>query len=151
MNMQTLVEQNRTNHYKLLVIVDNNRQHDKIIDLLEKEGWVAYDVTDNLLKMIEDVPPEKVKLRIGDQIKKWIKNLPDKIILYNTSILFSPELGKLNPVGAFKYKARDREIIVFVEGHASGNRIQYSTYGRDDHAEMDVSELIYVRMEDIHA
>ena len=151
MNMQTLVEQNRTNHYKLLVIVDNNRQHDKIIDLLEKEGWVAYDVTDNLLKMIEDVPPEKVKLRIRDQIKKWIKNLPDKIILYNTSILFSPELGKLNPVGAFKYKARDREIIVFVEGHASGNRIQYSTYGRDDHTEMDVSELIHVRLEDIHA
>ncbi len=151
MNIHTLIEQNRTNHYKLLVIVDNNKEHDKIIEMLEKEGWVAYDVTEKLLKMIEDVPQEKVKLRIGDQIKKWIKNLPDKIILYNTNILFSPELGKLNPVGAFKYKARDREIIVFVEGHASGNRIQYSTYGRDDHAEMDVSELIHVRMEDIHA
>ena len=150
MNIQTLIEQNRTNHYKLLVIVDNNKEHDKIIAMLEKEGWAAYDVTEHLLKMIEDIPQGKVKLRIGDQIKKWVKNLPDKIILYNTSILFSPELGKLTPVGAFKYKARDREIIIFVEGHASGNRIQYSTYGRDDHAEMDVSELIHARLEDIH-
>ena len=151
MNLQTLIEQNRTNHYKLLVIVDNNHQHQKIIDTLEKDGWAAYDVTENVLKMIEGIPKEKVKLRIGDQIKQWIKSLPDKIILYNTNILYSPELGKLNPVGAFKYKARDREIIVFVEGHMSGDRIQYSTHGQEDHADMDVSELIHVRLEDIHA
>ncbi len=151
MELQTLIEQNRTNHYKLLVIVDNNRQHQKIIDILEKDGWTAYDVNENILNLVEEIPKDRVKLRIGDQIKKWVKSLPEKVILYNTNILYSPELGKLNPVGAFKYKARDREIIVFVEGHISGNRIQYSTHGRDDHADMDVSELIHARLEDINA
>jgi len=150
-DLRTLLEQNRANHYKLLVIVDNNRQHQKIINLLKKDGWVAYDVDENILQIIEDIPKEKIKLRIGDRIKKWVQSLPEKVILYNTNILFSPELGRLNPVGAFKYRARDKEIIVFVEGHASGNRIQYSTYGRKDHADMDVSELIHVEMEDINA
>ncbi len=150
MDIHTLIEQNRTNHYKLLVIVDNNKQHSKLIEKLEKDGWSAYDVTENLLRLLENIPKEKVKLRIGDEIKKWIKSLPDKIILYNTNILYSPELGKLSPIGAFKYKARDKEIIVILEGHASGNRIQYSTHGRDDYADMDVNELIHARMEDIN-
>lgn len=151
MDLRTLLEQNRANHYKLLVIVDNNRQHQKIINLLKKDGWVAYDVDENILQIIEDIPKEKIKLRIGDRIKKWVQSLPEKVILYNTNILFSPELGRLNPVGAFKYRARDKEIIVFVEVHAFGNHIQYSTYGRKDHADMDVSELIHVEMEDINA
>jgi hypothetical protein len=151
LELQRIIEQNRTNHYKLLVIVDNNQQHQKIIDLLKGDGWVAYDVNESILKIIKEIPKEKIKLRIGDQIKKWVKSLPEKIILYNTNILYSPELGKLTPVGAFKYKARDREIILFVEGHVSGNRIQYSTYGREDHADMDVGELIHVRLEDIDA
>ena len=151
MKLQTLLEQNRANHYKLLVIVDNNQQYRKITDVLEKDGWAAYDVGENILKIIKDIPKEKIKLRIGAQIKKWVQSLPEKIILYNTNILFSPELGRLNPVGAFKYRARDKEIIVFVEGNVSGNRIQYSTYGRKDHADMDVSELIHLEMGDINA
>lgn len=150
-DLKTLLEHNRANHYKLLVIVDNNRQHQKVIDLLKQHGWAAYDVDEHILQIIADTPPDKIKLRIGDQIKKWVLSLPEKIILYNTNILFSPELGRLNPVGAFKYRARDKEIIVFVEGYVSSNRIQYSTYGRKDHAEMDVSELIHVEMGDLDA
>lgn len=78
MELQRIIEQNRTNHYKLLVIVDNNQQHQKIIDLLKGDGWVAYDVNESILKIIKEIPKEKIKLRIGDQIKKWVKSLPEK-------------------------------------------------------------------------
>ncbi len=151
MKLQELIEINRANHYKLLVIVDNNNQHQNIIDALKDDNWSAYDVTKNIIEMTKNIPENKIKLRIGEQIKHWVKSLPDKVILYNTNFLYSPELGRLNPVGAFKYKARDKEIIVFVEGHTSGDRIRYSSVGRDDYSEMDVSELIHARMEDIHA
>ena len=151
MKMQELIKQNRSNHYKMLVVVDNNNQQDKIINKLKDDGWEAYDVTKSIVEITKDIPDDKIKLRIGEQIKKWVKSLPDKIILYNTNILYSPELGRLNPIGAFKYKSRDREMILFVEGHTSGNRIRYSTYDRDDYSEMDVGELIHVRMEDIDA
>ena len=66
------------------------------------------------------------------------------------NILYSPELGKLNPMGAFKYRSRDRECVAIVEGSVYGNRIQYSEYGKDDHVEMDVSELIHVKMESLN-
>jgi hypothetical protein len=149
MLLSTLLEQNATNYYKMLVIVDNSHQEDKIISALTGQGWTAIDVEAEVLKLISDMPPEKIKLRIGDAIKQWFNGLPDKIILYNTSILYSPDLGRLNPVGAFKYKARERELIVLLEGQEHSERIVYSQYGRPDHCEMDVSELIHTRMEAI--
>ena len=75
--------------------------------------------------------------------------MPDKVILFDTSILFSPELGRLNPVGAFKYKSREKEIIVIMNGLIYGERVRYSEPGRDDYTEMDVSELIHCRIEEI--
>ncbi len=149
MQLNTYLEQNRTNHYKMLVIVDNNHQHEKIINALQNEGWTSYDVNENILKIIENVPENKIKVRIGSKIKEWANKLPERVILYNTNILYSPELGKPNPVAAFKYRTRDRECILILEGSVSGNRIQYSEYGKEDHVEMDVSELIHVKMEDI--
>ena len=149
MQLNTYLEQNRTNHYKMLVIVDNNHQHEKIINALQNERWTSYDVNENILKIIENVPENKIKVRIGSKIKEWANKLSDRVILYNTNILYSPELGKPNPVAAFKYRTRDRECILILEGSVSGNRIQYSEYGKEDHVEMDVSELIHVKMEDI--
>ena len=149
MQLNTYLEQNRTNHYKMLVIVDNNHQHEKIINALQNEGWTSYDVNENILKIIENVPENKIKVRIGSKIKEWANKLPERVILYNTNILYSPELGKPNPVAAFKYRTRDRECILILEGSVSENRIQYSEYGKEDHVEMDVSELIHVKMEDI--
>ncbi len=149
MNLDTLLEQNRTNHYKMLVIVDNNKQHDKIVNVLRNKGWSDYNIEDHILQLLADIPEEKRKLRIGTKIKEWFNSLPDQVILFNTNILYSPELGKLNPIGAFKYKARDKEIIIIIEGRISGNKVIYSEYGRPDYTEMDVSELIHVRMEDI--
>jgi len=149
MKLDRLLEQNRSNHYKMLVIVDNNNQHEKIVNTLKSKGWGYYDVTDNIISLLVDIPEGKRKLRIGTKIKEWFNSVPDHVILFNTNILYSPELGKLNPVGAFKYKARDKEIVLIVEGHISGNKIIYSEYGRPDFTEMDVSELIHIRMEDI--
>lgn len=151
MQLDTLLEQNRTNHYKMLVIVDNNKEYERIINALKDKGWKGYDVEENILRIIETIPEKKIKVRIGDKIKEWFNSLPDRVILYNNNILYSPDLGKLNPVGAFKYRSRDKECIVILEGQISGSRIQYSEYRKEDHVEMDVSELINVKMEDIDA
>lgn len=98
---------------------------------------------------MSNVPMDKIKLRIAGEIKKWVLSLPDKVIFYNPNILYSPDFGKMNPISAFKYRARSREIIVIMEGQLSGNRLVYSQHGRPDYTEMDVGELISVRMEDV--
>ena len=152
MQLSTYLDQNHTNHYKMLVIVDNNHKYEKIINALQDHDWSSYDVTENILKILEtleNIPKKNIKIRIASKIKEWANTLPDKVILYNTNILYSPELGKLNPVDAFKYRFRDRDCILIIEGSVSGNRIQYSEYGKEDYVEMDVSELIHAKMEDI--
>ncbi len=149
MKLQDLINENQKNYYKMLVIIDNNQQFDRVLSPLKEKGWTSYDITTEILCLIEDVPEKKRKIRIGEKIKSWFNSLPEKVIFYNTNILYSPELGKLNPVGAFKYRSRTNEIIIFVEGHVSGTRIQYSEYGRPDYTEIDVSELIHVKMEEI--
>lgn len=149
MQLDALLEENFNNYYKMLVIVDNNNQYEQIISKLSFKGWSCYDVTKHVISLMEEIPENKRKVRIGSKIKTWFNELPDKVILYNTNILYSPELGRINPIGAFKYKSRTKEIIIFVEGHVFGDRIQYSEYGRPDFVEMDVSELIHAKMEDI--
>lgn len=149
MKLHDLIRQMQSNYYKMLVIVDNGHQPERIIEALQEEGWTPVDVTEAVLKLVEGIPENKVKVRIGGKLKEWFHSLPDRLILYNTNILYSPELGRLNPVGAFKYKSREKEVIVLLEGHLAGNRIQYSRYGRPDYTEMDVSEVIHARMEDI--
>lgn len=149
MKLETLVEQNRNNHYKMLVIVDNARQYEKLIEALHPQGWQAFNVTDYILEMLEHIPEKERRLRIGRIIKEWFRELPDKVILCDTNILYSPELGRLNPVGAFKYRSREKEIIVIMNGQIYGEKVRYSQPGRDDYNEMDVSELLHYRIEDI--
>lgn len=149
MKLETLLEQNRNNYYKMLVIVDNTNQHDKIIGALTPQGWQAYNVSEYILEIVQRITEKELKLRIGRIIKEWVRGLPDKTILYDTNILYSPDLGRLNPVGAFKYKSREKEFIVIMNGQIYGERVRYSEYGREDFCEMDIGELIYSRIEDV--
>ncbi len=149
MKLTELLKHNRANHYQLLVIVDNSNDPHRIINALKDEGWKAVNVNKNALQLMGNVPMDKIRLRIADEIKKWVLSLPDKVIFYNPNILYSPDFGKLNPVSAFKYRSRNKEIILIMEGQLTGNRLTYSQHGRPDYTEMDVGELICVRMEDI--
>ena len=151
MDLAELVRQANTNHYRMLLVLDNEHQSEGFLQRLEAEGWKGYDVEQAVLSMLEQVPENKVKLRISGEIKKWFLQLPESVVLYNTTILYSPELGRLNPVGAFKYKSRENLVIVLAEGRLAGQKLQYSEYNRPDYTEVDVSEIICARLEDIHA
>jgi len=41
---------------------------------------------------------EKVKFKIGREIKKWIRSLNDNIVFVNSNILYSEDMGKINPL-----------------------------------------------------
>jgi len=92
MELQDLIRENETNHYKLLTIVgDNPPKINQIVKYLEKTGWTVYDVEDVVLKLIDNVPEDEIKLSIGLLIKKWVKSVENKIVLINTDILYSEE------------------------------------------------------------
>lgn len=151
MKLEELLQQSKSSHYKMLTIVDNSNQVAKVAEQLAPQGWLCYDVEEAVLGILETIPEDRRRVRIGDAIKKWFQALPEKVILHNTNILYSPDLGRLNPIGAFKYKSREKEIIVILSGEMTSNKICYSTMDRPDYTEMDISEIICVRMEDIDA
>jgi hypothetical protein len=73
-NIDTLIKENRTNHYKLLTIVGNNKSRiDRLVAYLKSKDWTVYDVEEKVLEITDNMPTDKIRLRIGTELKKWIK------------------------------------------------------------------------------
>lgn len=146
-----LINENSGNWFKLLTIVGNNPlKVENLLSYLKKDNWEIYDVEEKVLELADKIPPQKIKLRIGSELKRWVKSLEDNIILVNSNILYSEEMGKIGPLGAFKYNMRgDKKGIIFIEGKLRGNMAIYSTPDRPDYFETDLSDVLYVDLEQI--
>lgn len=150
-NLDNLIVENEKNWFKLLTIVGNNRlKEEEIINYLKNNGWEIYDVEAKIFELSDKIPPEKIKLRIGSEIKKWVKSLGEKLIFINTNILYSEELGKVGPYGQFKYHMRgNKEGIIFINARLKGNLAIFSTPDRLDYKETELEEVAYVDIDKI--
>ena len=148
-DIKTLINESRTNHYKLLTIVGNNPSRaNLILEYLKKEGWQVHDVEDTIINISEEMPYDKVKLRIGREIKRWVQSLSNHIVLINSNILYSKEMGKINPFNAFKYNMRgNREGVLFLDAKLKSNLAVYSTPDRPDFQEFELSDVLFVDIE----
>lgn len=151
MKIQDLIRDNKTNHYKLLTIVgDDPSKADQIIEYLKNTGWTVYDVEDIVLQIIEGVPEDEIKLSIGLLIKKWVKTVDNKIILINANILYSEEMDQIGPFDAFKYLMRgDKEGVLFLNTRLKENRAIYSTPDRPDYSERELTDVLFIALEDV--
>lgn len=150
-DIDTLIKENRTNHYKLLTIVGNNQSKiEEIVGYLKNNGWEVYDVEKKVLEITEDMPENKIRLRIGTELKKWIKSLGNRIVLVNSNILYSEQMDKLGPFSAFKYSMRgDKEGILFLDAKLRGNLAIYSIPGRPDYNERELSDVLFIELDDV--
>ena len=148
-DIKTLINENRTNHYKLLTIVGNNPSRaNLILEYLKKEGWQVHDVEDTIINISEEMPYDKLKLRIGREIKRWVQSLGNHVVLINSNILYSKEMGKINPFNAFKYNMRgNREGVLFLDAKLKSNLAVYSTPDRPDFQEFELSDVLFVDIE----
>jgi len=146
-----LIAENKTNHFKLLTIVGNNSSKiDRLVDYLNNHGWASHDVENVVFKIIEKIPEDKIRYRIGRELKRWIKNCENKMILLNSNILYSNEMDKIGPFTAFKYHMRgDREGILFLDARLRGNTAIYSTPDRDDYSERELSDVLFINLDDV--
>lgn len=60
------------------------------------------------------------------------------LLVDNVELLFSPELGRFNPVDTFKRMARQRSVILALPARHDGSYAEYSTLGRADHMRMSL-------------
>lgn len=66
----------------------------------------------------------------------------------NVELLFSPELGKINPVDTFKRISRQRQVVLALPARRHGAYAEYSTLGREDHMRMPLEEYPVIEMEE---
>lgn len=150
-DIDTLIKENRSNHYKLLTIVGNNQAKiDNITTYLRTKGWEIYDVEKKVFEISEKIPEEKIRLRIGEELKKWIKSLGNKIVLINSNILYSEQMDHIGPFSAFKYLMRgDKEGILFLDAKIRGNVAIYSIPGRTDYCERELLDVLFIELEQV--
>lgn len=151
MDIETLIQENRNNHYKLLTIVGKNKSKEEaIINYLKNMGWVVYDVEDVVLKLSDNIPEDKIRLRIGTSIKKWVKSVENRVVLTNANILYSEEMDKMGPFDSFKYLMRGgREGVLFLNAKIRGNMAIYSIPSRPDYSEREMTDVLYIDIEEV--
>lgn len=155
MKLEDLIKENSENHYRLLVLFDDKRNpqaQEKVIEPLKAMGWQVVDVEEKVLELITIISSDKLKLRFMRKLKELIgQHFHDRVILINTEILYSPELDSPDPVGAFKYHTRKREMVLIVHDTLQNHYLHHAEYGDPDFKEIDLQELAYAKVEDIDA
>ena len=71
------------------------------------------------------------------------------LLVDNVELLFSPELGRINPVDTFKRVSRQRPVVLALPARRQGMHAEYSTLGRADHMLMPLEEFTVLEMEQI--
>ena len=66
------------------------------------------------------------------------------LLVDNVEVLFSPELGKVNPVDTFKRISRQRPVVLALPGRRQGTCAEYSVLGREDHLRMPLQEYTVI-------
>lgn len=131
------------NHFKLLVVPEEGVNKEEIITFLKERGWQFYNLTQELLVILDKIPEEKKRLRGSIELEKWLRSLEgDKFVFDNIELLFSPEIGKIDPIRMIKYFSRDHSAVMFFPGRVRGKQAEYSIEGKDDYMIMDVSEVL---------
>ena len=65
----------------------------------------------------------------------------------NIELLFSPEVGRLNPIDLFKKVSRRRVVVLSLPCRLAGrDSAEYSEHGRQDHMNLDISGFTAIEL-----
>lgn len=69
------------------------------------------------------------------------------LFIDNVELLFSPELGKVNPIDTFKRISRQRPVVLALPARRDGAYAKYSAIGRADYLRMEIGDYIIIDLE----
>lgn len=68
------------------------------------------------------------------------------LLVDNVELLFSPELGKINPIDTFKRMSRQRPLVLALPARRQGAYAEYSLLGREDYMRIPLEDHIIMDM-----
>lgn len=86
--------------------------------------------------------------RLIDELCDELSSDGRTLLVDNVELLFSPELGRINPVDTFKRIARQRLVLLALPARRQGAFAEYSALGRPDHMLMPLENYPVIEMEE---
>ena len=71
------------------------------------------------------------------------------LLIDNIELLFSPEMGRINPVDTFKRVSRQRPVVLALPARRQGMHAEYSALGRDDYMLMPLADYIVIETQPV--
>lgn len=85
--------------------------------------------------------------RLIDEICDQFSPNGETLLMDNVEILFSPELGKTNPVDTFKRMSRQRPVVIALPAYREGTHAIYSTPDHQDYFPIPLEEYVVIEMD----
>jgi hypothetical protein len=147
--IQTVKEQE---YHKLVLLVgDFSSGKTRLMRRVRDEIGGAYlNVNLELTRQLLTIDARTYATKASDLLKDLCDaqepNRP--LFLDNIELLFSPEVGCLNPIDLFKKVSRERVVVLSLPCRLTGGtRAEYSEPGRRDHMSLDLSGLTVIDLE----
>ena len=70
------------------------------------------------------------------------------LLVDNVELLFSPEVGKLNPIDTFKRISRQRPVVLALPARRHGAYAEYSLLGCEDHMRIPLEDYATLQIEE---
>lgn len=151
-HIDTYLSLSESLRFKLWAVIGkdiNKKNH--INTYLKEKGFTVLNVGAELAYLYEEIEKANQPIHdIGQKIKEWFLSQPEKLILTNASILYDKAFMNISPVGAFKYNARNKHCVLFLEDeNLFSNRVSYGQVGTDDYYDKDINDILITKIEDI--
>lgn len=84
--------------------------------------------------------------QIIDELCDEISSDQKTLLIDNLELLFSPELGKINPIDTFKRISRQRPVAIALPAQRHGTLAVYSSSGHDDYFAMPLEDYTVIEV-----
>jgi hypothetical protein len=125
----------------------------KVLKQIAKQSGGVYlnlnlELSERLLKLPARATNDGVTVhRLIDEICDAFSPNRETLLVDNIELLFSPELGKTNPVDTFKRMSRQRPMIIALPAHREGSHAIYSSPDHQDYFPIPLEEYIVIEMD----
>ncbi|GGK16012.1 hypothetical protein GCM10007962_07930 [Yeosuana aromativorans] len=151
-HIDTYLSLSESLRFKLWAVIGkDSSKKNNITKYLTDLGFKEINVGAELADLYEEIEKADQPIHdIGQKIKEWFLSKPDKLILTNASILYDKAFMNISPVGAFKYNARNKHCVLFLEEeNLFSNRVSYGQVGSDDYYDKDINDILITKIDDV--
>ncbi len=139
-------------HKLVLLVGDFSSGKTRLMRRVRDEIGGAYlNVNLELTRQLLTIDARTYATKASDLLKDLCDaQEPDRpLFLDNIELLFSPEVGCLNPIDLFKKVSRKRVVVLSLPcRRTGGTRAEYSEPGRRDQMSLDLSGLAVIDLEE---